>query len=94
MKIVKKIGLQAISLLSELVSSLIEVFWLLLMYWMLNAGISIPLYSAKSVLFDGNLWIMRICEFVIILYLTEVYVEHLQTCKLNSTISAPLFPRR
>ena len=41
-EIAKNIGLQAISLPFELVSSSIEVFWVLLM---INAGIFILLYS-------------------------------------------------
>ena len=65
-----------------------KFFWVLLTYWMLNAGILILFYSTRSVLFYGNLRIIRI------LYLTESDVEHLQKCKLNSTISLPLFPRR
>ena len=85
LKIVKKIGLQAISLLFELVSSSTEVFWVLLIYLMLNAGVFILLYSTKSVLFDGDLRVMRI------LYLTQADIEHLQKCQLNSTIP-PLPP--
>ena len=44
----EKNGLQAIFLLFELASPLTEVFWVLLIYWMLNAGIFIVLYSTKS----------------------------------------------
>ena len=51
----KKIGLQAISLLFESVSSSIEVLGVLLIYCVLNAGIFILLYSTKNMLFVKNL---------------------------------------
>ena len=67
-------------------SSSTEFLGVLLIYCMLNAGIL--LCSTKRVLFGGDLQIMRI------LYLKEADVECLQICKLNSTISSPLFCRR
>ena len=67
-------------------SSSTEFLGVLLIYCMLNAGILVC--STKCVLFGGDLQIMRI------LYLKEADVECLQICKLNSTISSPLFCRR
>ena len=40
-KIAKRNGLQAIFLLFELVSSSLEIFWVLLIYWIINVGIFI-----------------------------------------------------
>ena len=51
----KKIGLQAISLLFQSVSSSTEVLGVLLIYCVLNAGIFILLYSTKNMLFVKNL---------------------------------------
>ena len=84
----QKNGLQAISLIFELVSPSIEVFWMLLIYWMLNVSIFILLYTTKNMLLGGDLRNIRI------LYFTEADVEHLQKCKLNSAIPPPLFPCR
>ena len=64
-------------------SSSKDFFGVLLIYRMLNAGIL--LCSTKCVLFGGDLQIMRI------LCLKEAKVDCLQICKLNSTISSPLF---
>ena len=52
----------------------------LLIYFMLNSGILTLLCSTKSMLFGGDLRVMKI------FYLTEANVKHLQTCKLNITM--------
>ena len=59
---------------------------MLLIYWMLNAGIFILLYSTKSVLFDDDLRILRI------LYLTETDVEHFKHANSTAHFPLPYFP--
>ena len=64
-----------------------KFFGVLLIYWMLNADIFIHLCSTRIMLFDRDF------RIIMILYLTEADVQHLQTESQQHNFPFPISPQ-